>query len=278
MGTGLMGGLLMLPAHRLAVNITVGDHYVTKLGPFTLNLDTIWYTGVALAVVVAVCVLVRRQATSGVPGRLQLAFETGVQAVTRQVEGSIGPRGRSIIPLAMALFLFLFVANSFELFELGSKYEWLSMPTADINLPLALAVFVIALVHIASIRARGVRGYFRHYLFQPFPKWMMPYNLFINVVEEGAKPITLALRLFGNMFSGLLMVTLIAALAAWNLGPVPIGDVFTFLFDVIWKIFDSFIIGAIQAFIFALLTILYFDTAMTAEHGPTKQRTLTAEP
>ncbi|MGH9082270.1 MAG: F0F1 ATP synthase subunit A [Acidimicrobiales bacterium] len=278
MGNGLMGGVMMPPAHLLAVDITVGEHYVVKLGPIALNLDTIWYSAVALAVVVALCVAVGRKATSGVPGRLQLAFETGVEALTRQVEGSIGPRGQSIIPLALALFLFIFVANSFELFELGSKYEWLSMPTADINLPLAMAIFVIVLVHIASIRARGIRGYLRHYLFQPFPKWMMPYNLFINVVEEGAKPITLALRLFGNMFSGLLMVTLIAALAAWNLGPIPIGDVATFLFDIVWKIFDSFIIGAIQAFIFALLTILYFDTAMTTEHGPPEQRALTAEP
>ncbi len=92
-------------------------------------------------------------------------------------------------------------------------------------------------------------------------------NGFINAVEEIARPITLALRLFGNLFSGALMLTLIAALGAWKLGPVPIGDVLTFAFSVIWKLFDVFLIGPIQAFIFALLTILYFDTAMsTADH------------
>ena len=250
----------------LAVNISVGDHVTGKLGPFTLNLDTIWWTGVALAVVLVLLWLLRRNATSGVPGKLQVVFESGVQTISRQVEGSIGPGGMAIIPLAMALFVFIFISNSLELFSLGSHYEWLSPPTADINLTLAMALFVVLLVHIASIRARGLRGYVRHYLVQPFPLVLLPFNLFINVVEELAKPLTLALRLFGNMFSGALMVTLIAALAAWNIGPLPVGDLATFLFDVVWKIFDSFIIGAIQAFIFSLLTILYFDAAMSTEH------------
>jgi F-type H+-transporting ATPase subunit a len=265
-----IGGALVLMRSLMAVNITVGTHVQRKLFGLTVNLDTAWATGAAVVVVVVLGLLVRRQATSGVPGKFQLAWEMGVSAVRRQVEGSIGPRGSAIVPLATALFVFIIIANFFEIFGVGSKYEALGPPTADVNLPAALALFVIVLVHIASIRSRGVAGYLRHYFAQPFQAKRLvfrivltPFNGFINVVEEIAKPITLALRLFGNLFSGALMLTLIAALGAWKLGAVPIGDVLTFLFDVIWKLFDVFLIGPIQAFIFALLTILYFDTAMS---------------
>jgi F-type H+-transporting ATPase subunit a len=147
---------------------------------------------------------------------------------------------------------------------LGSKYEWLIAPASDINLPLAMAIFVILLVHISSLRARGPVGYVKHYLLHPFPIYLMPFNLFINLVEEIAKPITLALRLFGNLLSGTLMLSLIAALGVWKLGSIPIGNVTVLIFNTVWKVFDLGI-GAIQAFIFALLTILYFDVAMATD-------------
>jgi F-type H+-transporting ATPase subunit a len=256
----------VLPANFVLGDISVGEHVNGKLFGLSVNWDTIWATGAALLVVVALGIALRRQVTSGVPGRLQLVFETGVQAVTKQVEGSIGPRGMSVIPLAVALFVFILVCNFFEIFGLGSRYEFLLTPTADINLPLAMAILVILLVHIASIRVRGPVGYVKHYLTQPFPIFLLPFNLFINLVEEIAKPITLALRLFGNLFSGALMLSLIAALGVWKLGGIPIGDFFTFFMSIIWKLFDVFLIGPIQAFIFALLTILYFDTAMADVH------------
>jgi F-type H+-transporting ATPase subunit a len=249
----------------LAANITVGTHITRKFFGLTLDIDTLWATGIAMLIVVFLGFLLRRQATSGVPGKLQVVWETGVNAVTRQVEGSIGPRGLSIVPLAVTLFVFILMANFLEVFGIGARYEFFGPPTANVNLPIAMAIFVIVLVHIASIRTRGLVGYVRHYLTQPFPVALMPFNLFINLVEEIAKPITLALRLFGNLFSGALMLSLIAALGAWKLGTVPIGVVATFVFSIIWKLFDVFLIGPIQAFIFTLLTILYFDTAMSTD-------------
>jgi F-type H+-transporting ATPase subunit a len=258
-----IGGTLVLLRSLVAVNITVGTHPIVKVFGLSIDLDTVWATGAAVVVIVALGMLLRRQATSGVPGKFQLVWEMGVSAVRKQLAGSIGPQGMAIVPLATALFVFIFVANFFEIFTVGSKYEILGPPTADVNLPAALAVFVIVLVHIASVRTRGLLGYARHYLLQPFPKFLFPANLFINMVEEIAKPVTLALRLFGNLFSGALMLTLIAALGAWKLSAVPIGDVLTFAFDVVWKLFDVFLIGPIQAFIFSLLTILYFDSAMS---------------
>jgi F-type H+-transporting ATPase subunit a len=245
----------------LAADINVGVH-VQKFG---LDLDTVWATGVAMVIVIGLGLYLRSRVTSGVPGKLQLAWEMGVEAVQKQVEGSIGERGAAVVPLAVALFVFILVANWFSVLGIGSEIEWLGTPTSDINMTLALAFIVIVPVHIASIRARGLRGYVRHYVTQPFPKFLFPVNIFINGVEEIAKPLTLALRLFGNLLSGGLMLALIAALGVWTIFHVPIGYVATPLLDLIWKPFDL-AIGAIQAFIFALLTILYFDSAMSEVH------------
>jgi len=105
----------------------------------------------------------------------------------------------------------------------------------------------------------------KHYVTQPFPIFLFPANIFINFVEELAKPVTLALRLFGNLLSGGLMLALLAFLVQWKLGAIPVGGILFIVFDPVWKLFDL-AIGVIQAFIFALLTILYFDTAMADVH------------
>lgn len=257
----MTSALLSAPGHFLAADINVGTH-LQKAG---INLDTAWATGVAAVIVVGMGLYLRSRATSGVPGKLQLAWEMGVQAVRQQVEGSIGPRGAAVVPLAVALFAFILIADWFSVLGIGSEIEWLGPPTGDINLTLAMAFIVIIPVHIASVATRGPVGYVKHYVSQPFPKALFPLNAFINLVEEIAKPITLALRLFGNLLSGGLMLALIAALAIWNISHVPIGDVATVILNPVWKLFDL-LIGAIQAFIFALLTILYFDTAMSDAH------------
>jgi len=246
---------------HLAADINVGTH-VQRDG---LNLDTIWSTGAAMAIVLGMGLYLRAKATTGVPGKLQLAWETGIQAVTQQIEGSIGPRGAAIVPLAVALFAFILIADWLSILGIGSEIEWLAPPTSDINVTLALALIVIIPVHFVSVRTRGAGNYLKHYALQPFPKFLAPINVFINLVEEIAKPLTLALRLFGNLLSGGLMLALIAALGVWTISHVPIGYVATLILNPLWKIFDM-AIGAIQAFIFALLTILYFDTAMREDH------------
>jgi F-type H+-transporting ATPase subunit a len=251
----------MIGAIHYLADINVGTH-VQRDG---LDLDTIWSTLVAMVIVVAMGLYLRSKATSAVPGKLQLAWEMGVEAVQTQVEGTIGPRGAAVVPLAVTLFIFILVANWFSVLGIGSEIEWLAPPTSDINVTLALALIVIIPVHIASVRARGIGGYIRHYVSQPFPKPLFLVNIFINGVEEVAKPLTLALRLFGNLLSGGLMLALIAALGVWSISHVPIGDVATLILNPVWKVFDLFI-GAIQAFIFALLTILYFDSAMSEAH------------
>ena len=119
------------------------------------------------------------------------------------------------------------------------------------NLTYAMAITVIILVHATWIRTQGFGHYIGHY-FRPYP-FLAP----INVIEELVKPLTLALRLFGNIFSGGIMLLLIWALLPWYV--VPFGD-------LIWKIFDGLFVAPVQAFIFSLLTILYFETAMSGSH------------
>jgi F-type H+-transporting ATPase subunit a len=252
--------------HFLAADISVGDHVQKKVGPFTLNMDTIWSTVVAMVIVISLGLVVRAKATAGKPGKLQLAWELILSAVRQQVDGSIGPRGQSVIPLAVVLFIFILIVNWMAALGIGSTIEWLAPASGDINFTLALALIVIIPVHIASVRVRGIGGYLSHYASQPFPKALFPANVFINVVEEVAKPVTLALRLFGNLLSSGLMLVLIAALGAWTIGSLHIGYLATLVLNPAWKLFDFILIGPIQAFIFALLTILYFDTAMSDAH------------
>ena len=260
-------GLPLLNAPLMASSITVGVHPTAKLGPLTIDVDTVWATLIAGVVVVALGLVLRRKATLGVPGKFQLLWEMAVGAVQKQVDDSIGPRGAKVVPLALTLFIFIFVCNLFEVVGIGSTYEVLPAPTSDINLPLAMAIYVIVLVHVAAVRNRGVGGYFKHYVTRPFePKVLYPVNVFMNVIDELVKPLTLTLRLFGNLLAGGLMLSLLAALVIWKIGPVPLGGAVTVPLTVIWKLFDM-AIGAIQAFIFALLTILYFDTAMAPDEA-----------
>jgi F-type H+-transporting ATPase subunit a len=243
-----MNGLLA------TAQIQVGDHITRSLFGLKIDVDVVWSTVVAGLVILAAGMYLRAKATAGVPGKLQLAFETIVSGVQKQVESSMGDSGRAIVPLAVSLFLFILIANWLEMIPTGHNPQYLPAPSGDINFTLALSLFVIISVHITWIRKQGLRRYVGHY-FRPF-KALFP----INVIEELVKPITLALRLFGNIFSGGLLLVLIATLIPTSLiVPIPI-------LDTIWKLFDGVFVGPVQAFIFSLLTILYFESAIAGSH------------
>jgi F-type H+-transporting ATPase subunit a len=265
----MLFGSHLLTAPLVGIDITPGVHPHVKLGGLTFDVDIIWATIIAGAVVITMGMILRAKATSGVPGKFQLLWELAVGAIQKQVTDTIGPRGAKVVPLALTLFVFIFTCNLFEVLSIGSTYDFLPAPTSDINLPLAMALYVIIMVHRAAIKNRGFGGYVKHYFARPFPPKLFLVNLFMNGVEELVKPITLTLRLFGNLFAGGLMLSLLASLVIWKLGPAPIGAVLSVPFTVIWKLFDMGI-GAIQAFIFTLLTILYFDTAMEPDEAHAK--------
>lgn len=225
----------------------IGHHITATIGGLTFNVDTIWSTVFAAGVVIGLGLLLRRRITSGVPSRLQLVFENIVEQVRDQVHTQVGPTAPFVVPLAIALFMFILIANWIELVPTDHRVP---PPSADVNLTFALALVVIVWVHIISVRRKGVKGYFKHFA-QPYAA-LTP----INIIEELARPVTLALRLFGNIFSGSIMIILIGLFPAL-LVPWP---------NAAWKLFDMFI-GVIQAFIFALLTILYFAGAVETEES-----------
>jgi F-type H+-transporting ATPase subunit a len=235
-----------------AGNITIGDHRgVIHVGGLTIDLDIVWTTAAAAAIVLILGFAMVRRVTSGVPGKLQLFWEFVTEQITDLADSAIGPQGRRFVGLGVGVGVFILVCNWIAFIPSGDP-GWFPPPTSDVNLPLAMAVTVIALVHYNSIRARGLKGYVKHY-FTPYAA-LAP----INVIEEITKPITMTFRLFGNIFSGLLMVTVIVTL---------IPPYLSWIGLFIWKPFDELFIGAIQAFIFALLTIMYLGMGMsTDEH------------
>jgi F-type H+-transporting ATPase subunit a len=238
----------------LAVNIPVGEHVTRKIGGLTLNIDTIWNTAVAAAVVLGMGFYLRRKATAGVPGKVQLLWETIVGGVQDQVESSLGPQYRRVAPLAITIFMLVLVANWLEILPgLFHNTDYSPSPSADVNLTFALGILVFILTNAASIKARGLGGYIRHYFRKPV--LMFP----LHIIEELAKPLTLGLRLFGNIFAGGIMIAL---LISFPITFFPASIALT----VVWKLFDMFI-GVIQAFIFALLTILYYQFAIEDEEA-----------
>ena len=236
-----------------AKTISVGDHPHLSVFGLTIDTDILMSTVLVLLIIIFMGWRVRKSVTDGVPGKFQLIWEILVVDIVGDLATSaMGARGKKYIPLGVTVFVFVLVSNWIGFLPTamhpGQSGEIFPAPTSDVNLPLALALFVIVWVHFASLRARRVGGYLKHYG-QPFAA-LTPMNL----IEEATKPITLTLRLFGNLFSGGLMIVVVSALMAKAIGP----------FEIIWKPFDL-AIGLIQAYIFMLLTIIYLDMATSHE-------------
>lgn len=237
--------------------IEVG-HHETAVWPLVgeVNVDTITSTAIAAVIVIALALFLRAKVTStGVPGGVQLFFEAITIQMRNQVEGAIGMRiAPFVLPLAVTIFIFILTCNWLSVLPVqyskdGEVHELLSSAAADINFVLALALFVFVGYHLAGFWRRGLVGHPLRVL-----KGHVAILAPINLVEEIAKPVSLSLRLFGNIFAGGILVSLIALL----------GPVYMVAPNAIWKSFDLFV-GLIQAFIFALLTILYFSQAMELE-------------
>jgi F-type H+-transporting ATPase subunit a len=234
-----------------ALNVEVGGHIEWQVFGLTWNVDTILGTLIAGAVIIGLGLYLRAHLSTTKPTGVQLFFETVTSQVEEQVESTMGVRTAPfVVPMAIALFLFILIANWLAIVPTGHHPEYAPPPASDANLAYALALLVIVTMHVTGIRKKGFGGYYHHML---TPHWVM---FPINLIEELVRPVTLALRLFGNIFSGVIMVSLIALFPAYILWAP----------DVIWKLFDMFI-GLIQAFIFALLTILYFSSVRPAEEG-----------
>lgn len=227
--------------------VQVGKHPEWHILGLTINADTVISTGIAAVIVLAFAFYLAVKATAKVPSRLQLIFEAVTDQVERQVESNLGIRTAPfVVPLAITLFFFILISNWLAVLPHAWE-EYIRPPTSDVNLTFAMAIFVMILVWITGIRVKG-KHYFKHFV-EPYPA-LLP----LNIVEELTKPITLSLRLFGNILAGTVMVSVLALMPAFV----------QWLPTSAWKLFDMFI-GLLQALIFALLTILYFGFAAAPE-------------
>jgi F-type H+-transporting ATPase subunit a len=245
--TDVVAGTTLLAAEK----IPVGEHTEAELFGMTFNVDTIYATLISAAIVLGLAFYLRAKITSGVPSGVQLFFEAITTQVRTQVEGAIGMRvAPFVLPLGVALFIFILFSNWLSVLPAQYGYhEWVKPPASDINFVFALAAFVFVMYQAAGIRRRGPLKHVKQTV-----KGHIVFMAPLNIIEELAKPVSLSLRLFGNMFAGGIMVTLIGLFPAWILwGP-----------NFIWKTFDLFV-GLLQAIIFTLLTIIYFSQSMALE-------------
>ena len=233
--------------------IHVGVHETVELWGMTFNTDTILSSAIAAAIVIAMAFFVKAKMTSKRPNTVQLYFEVLTVQMRQQIESAIGMRiAGFVLPLAVTLFTFILVANWLSVLPVqyadssGGVHELLKPAASDVNFVYAMALFVFVWYHAAGVKRRGVIGHPVKLL-----KGHVAFLAPINLIEEIAKPVSLSLRLFGNIFAGGIMVALIAIFPAYIM----------WFPNAIWKSFDLFV-GLIQAFIFSLLTILYFSQAM----------------
>ncbi|SFR56217.1 F0F1 ATP synthase subunit A [Thiomicrospira sp. ALE5] len=254
------------------------NNYVGS-GFWTFHLDTIIVSAMLGMLIIGVAAYVGRRLETGVPGGLQNFIESILDFVDKTVRESFPYRNPLIVPLALTIFLWVWLMNFMDLipidffpymFQLltGNPDAYLKIvPTTDLNTTLALALVVFALVIYYNVKFKGFVGYMKVFLFHPFGKFLIPVNIVMTFIEEIAKPISLALRLFGNIFAGELVFMLIALIG----GTMAVGAAALFwaplqaILDLGWAIFHILII-TLQAFIFMVLTIVYLAMAHDEAH------------
>ncbi len=216
---------------------------------------------------------VARKATAGVPNPAQNFFEWIVDFVNENVRGSFSAKNDLVAPLALTVFVWVFLMNLMDLLPVdlipyafaqfmglfGADPHHIYMrvvPSTDPNITFGMSIAVFLLMLYYSFKIKGVGGFAAELTMQPFGKVGLPANLVLESISLFSKPLSLSLRLFGNMYAGEMIFILIALMYGHNL----MLDVSGGLLQIAWAIFHILII-TLQAFIFMVLTIVYLDMA-----------------
>lgn len=231
---------------------------------WSLNLDTLFWSVILGCVCLFIFYKEALKASVGRPSKLQSLIEIVFEFVEQQVYETMKRKDKFVIALAFTILIWVFLMNMMDLVPVDLIPMLSNMlgvghmrvvPTTDINLTLGMSVSIFFMLLFFGLRAKGLKGFIKEFLFHPFDTaWLIPVNFTLKLVEEFAKPISLALRLFGNLYAGELIFMLIALLPwqwQWLLG----GP---------WAIFHILVV-VLQAFIFMMLTIVYLNMA-TSEH------------
>lgn len=247
-------------AHSSAEYVTHHlEHWKVGEGLMAVHVDTLMFSTVLGLVFVTLFGLAARRATSDVPGPLQNFVEMVLEAIDGAVKDAFhGPR-EFVTPLAVTIFVWVFLWNLMDLVPVdllpsiahaAGPDRLRVVPSADMNATFALSISVFLLILVYSVKGKGIGGYTRELLFHPFGKYFVPANLLLNIVELLAKPLSLSLRLFGNLYAGELIFILIALLPWWV----------QFIPGFGWAVYHILVI-TLQAFIFMTLTIVYLSLA-----------------
>jgi F-type H+-transporting ATPase subunit a len=241
-----------------------------SMGFWAINVDSMLFSIVLGALFLALFRMAAKTASVDSPSGWQNFVEWVVEFIDNSVRGSFSGKNPLVAPLALTLFIWIFLMNAMDLLAVDHVPLLASLlgvshlkivPSTDPNITFGLSLSVFVLVLYYSIKMKGPGGFFAELAFQPFPKWMFPINLLLEGVTLIAKPISLALRLFGNMYAGEMIFILIALMYG---GGIAMG-VFGGLLQLGWAIFHILII-TLQAFIFMTLTIVYLDMAHQEHH------------
>ena len=253
----------------------------------TINLDSVFFLLLAATVFLALFLSVARRATAGVPGKLQCAIEMFVTGIDGLVKETFHGRSKYIAPLAVTIFGLVFLMNFLDMVPvdwipaLWGKGNELAghdpahaylriVPTADLNTTLGMSLGVFLLIHWFGISHKGIGLFVAEAFTAPFHAHstigkilLAPANLLLRLIEELVRPLSLSLRLFGNMYAGELIFILIAVMTlggavnevmTWAMAPVQ------FVAGFVWTAFHILVI-TLQAFIFMMLTVVYLSMA-----------------
>ena len=247
------------------IGIAHGAQEAREMGFWAIHLDTMFWSIGLGALFLFSFYRAASKATSGVPGNWQNFVEVVIEFIDNNVRGTFTAKNDLVAPIALTLFVLILLMNFMDLVPVD-WIPWLAtwigipymkvVPTTDPNATFGLAIAVFVLMIYYSIKEKGFTGFFGELAFQPFPKWMFPVNLLLEGVSLISKPVSLALRLFGNLYAGEMIFILIALLYSGGLMWAIAGGALQWA----WAVFHLLIV-LLQAFIFMILTIVYLDMA-----------------
>lgn len=223
-------------------------HWIASIGNYSFNMDTLVTMWAAMAFLIVVCFIATRNLAL-VPSKVQAFSESLMGFFWGLTDSMIGHEGRKHIPLVASLFLFIVTANlmgqiPFKIFEL--KHGELASPTNDINLTAALAVIVLIYYVFAGFKKKKLKFLIHDFSFVGIILFL------VEILEMITRPLTLALRLFGNILAGEILISALLGMCAYLL-PLPI-------------MFFELLVACVQALVFTMLTVVYISSAISEEH------------
>ncbi|MDO8953754.1 MAG: F0F1 ATP synthase subunit A [Gammaproteobacteria bacterium] len=229
---------------------------------WAINVDSLIVSWILGGLFLGLFAIVARRAHIGAPGKWQNFVELAIEKVDSIVNDAYCRKSSLVAPLALTIFIWVFLMNLMDLLpvdlvpgllSLAGVPDFKIVPTSDPMMTFGMSLTVFILVIFYNIKMKGVFGLGKEILSVPFGWWLFPLNILFRLLDELVKPLSLALRLYGNLFAGELIFILIALLPWWS--QWTIGS--------IWAIFHILII-TIQAFVFMMLTIVYLNMASEA--------------